>query len=74
MYKENEILIQKPLLILQNKCDSATFSTEDLASLEFTNQTSGKKVSSLQISALEGTGVASVLDWITVTLTSKQFA
>jgi hypothetical protein len=42
MYKENEILVKKPLLILQNKCDSATFSTDDISSLESVNQTSGK--------------------------------
>ena len=74
MYKENELLVKKPLLILQNKCDSATFSTDDISSLESVNQTSSKVTKTLSISALEGTGVAGLLDWITDTLTSKQFA
>ena len=47
MYKENEILVKKPLLILQNKCDSATFSTDDISSLESVNQTSGKVTKTL---------------------------
>jgi predicted GTPase len=74
MYKENETLTKKPLLILQNKCDSATFSTEEISTLESVHQISGKTTKTLQISALEGTGVANLLDWIIGTLTSKQFA
>jgi len=47
MYKENEILVKKPLLILQNKCDSATFSEDDLSSLQSANYSTATKASSL---------------------------
>ncbi len=66
-----ETLLQKPLLVLLNKCDSATFSAEDLSQLEEAHKNCKCKVETKTVSAFEGTGVASVLEWITNALTSK---